>query len=139
MDRIYQILWLIVDSECTLLLYQRTEKGLMGIPMSNQALIPKSDHALGTLHITLSARTPLFQLVLCKMPTVLRREPLSHALLLSRELSFHDSFACHSLYFLNQSSSSVQSLNIITATNTPATDKHIRHRSSSGAFRKSIL
>lgn len=60
-------------------------------------------------------------------------------LLLPRQLSLHNPFACHPLYFFNQPPSSVQSLNIIATANTPATDEYIWYRPPSGALGKSIL
>ena len=69
----------------------------------------------------------------------LRQEQKSDTLLRFRELSLHYPFACHSFHFLNQTPSGVQSLDIVTATNTPTTDKHVGNRSPSGAFRKSSL
>ena len=73
------------------------------------------------------------------MPTLLRRQQSFHMLLLYRELSLHNPFTGHSLNLLNQTPSSVQSLDVVTATNTPAADKYIGNRPPSSAFRKCSL
>lgn len=101
--------------------------------------MPKPNHALETIINTLPPKRH-FPKTFCEIiPTPLRREQHLHTLLLFRKLSLHNPFACHSLHFLNQTPSGVQSLDIVPATNTPATDKHVGYRPPSGASRKCSL
>lgn len=116
----------------------------MGILMSNSTkrqstTKPRSQNVINPNAVHPNATCPNHCVHLCQWSIDLCQRQQPQTLLHFGELSLHNPLACHSLHFFKQTPSSVQSFNIITATNTPATDKHVWYRPPSRAFCKCSL
>lgn len=55
------------------------------------------------------------------------------------EPCFHDSFPCHSFHLFQKPTSIIQSLDVVTTSNTSATDEHIWHCPPPSALLQRIL